>query len=598
MLGVGLFEFVILFVTSFGGVGVPLGMPPGEMDPLMEKVAPEDCLVYLEWAGMVKADPKSENHYEQLLAEAEIQRFIGQIETLITHGILEESRGDASQLTIATEAPKIAKAVFSNPGCAFVGDVSPSPLTGGVSVDGGLVCNLGDQLEATKASVEKIELALGGLVKTVTVGDAVWKKVPLEEGAPTPMWTFRGKYLVVATSDEEAKNVLDRVRKTPPAWLTELRKGIEVERPGSVFYLNTERAIALAKIGGGGPDIDSFITALGGGNLDSISAVTGLEGENCVTRALLKIDGEPEGLLAATLGEPLTAADLKPIPHDATFAVASKFDSLEVLTKFIAAATEFPLGGDVEELITGLEAEVGIDPKKELFEPLGDTWRLYNSPKDGGLIFTGTTLVVSVDDAETLRKTLDKIQAYVKSKVPTPEDPNASRVPRHVTVADFDFEGEKIYYMKSVGEWTPFAMAWTATEDELVLSFFPAQVKAYLKRADDAKTMTADPIVAEAFKGDVAPTTVVYQNPRDIFRLAYPILQYVLHFAGTEASREGYDLDASMMPSATVIEPHLQPGLTTLKLTERGVELEAKQSLPTGGPVLLFPALLFMGMRF
>jgi hypothetical protein len=65
----------IVLVFFNGGVGLPLGIPPGQEDPVLARLAPEKCLFCLTWNGTAKPDPKSKNQTEQLLAEPEIQKL-------------------------------------------------------------------------------------------------------------------------------------------------------------------------------------------------------------------------------------------------------------------------------------------------------------------------------------------------------------------------------------------------------------------------------------------------------------------------------------------------------------------------------------------
>ncbi len=43
MFGLGAWELIILALFGVSGTGLPLGIPPMAEDPLLAKVAPEDC---------------------------------------------------------------------------------------------------------------------------------------------------------------------------------------------------------------------------------------------------------------------------------------------------------------------------------------------------------------------------------------------------------------------------------------------------------------------------------------------------------------------------------------------------------------------------
>lgn len=64
----------------------------------------------------------------------------------------------------------------------------------------------------------------------------------------------------------------------------------------------------------------------------------GLESEGSVSRTLIRTDGQPTGIFKALGEKPLTAADLAPIPRDASLAAAKRVDivtALDVLMETI-----------------------------------------------------------------------------------------------------------------------------------------------------------------------------------------------------------------------------------------------------------------------
>ena len=54
---VGSFEWVFVVIAfAAGGLGLPLGMPPGPEDPMIGRFAPEDAQVYIAWTGVGKLE--------------------------------------------------------------------------------------------------------------------------------------------------------------------------------------------------------------------------------------------------------------------------------------------------------------------------------------------------------------------------------------------------------------------------------------------------------------------------------------------------------------------------------------------------------------
>src|SRR5947208_15667579 len=72
------FSFAGLLLLLFGGAfsGLPLGIPPGEFDPVMARVAPQECLFYVGWSGTAEPSAKSANRTEQLVADPGVQPFV------------------------------------------------------------------------------------------------------------------------------------------------------------------------------------------------------------------------------------------------------------------------------------------------------------------------------------------------------------------------------------------------------------------------------------------------------------------------------------------------------------------------------------------
>ena len=71
-----------------------------------------------------------------------------------------------------------------------------------------------------------------------------------------------------------------------------------------------------------------------------------------------------------------------------------------------------------------LEEDLGIKLRDDLLKPLGDTWCLYNSPSEGGLVITGLTAVVPLRDPPRFAKTLAQLAATARGLLANqPGDP-------------------------------------------------------------------------------------------------------------------------------------------------------------------------------
>jgi hypothetical protein len=594
---------VIVMALGMGGLGMPLGMPPTPEDPLLSKVAPEECLWYMSWAGTAEPNAESTNHTEKLLAEPEVRQMIAKLQIALTAALVEQAPGPAEQKVIITEATKIVKAILTRPGAAFVGKVGIG--VSGPEVGGGMIINAGteEQTRELMASVDRLEAALGDAVKEVEAGGRTWKEFPMPEGMPRMLWGFRGRYLILGVGEDSASGILKRGGTKAPKWLTDVRAKLTVDRPSNFMYINVKAVTTAALAFAPDPNAKAAVTALGFDNINYYASLTGFDKTAVVTRSLLALDGEPKGLVALAAGKPLSIKDLSVIPADATFAAAVRADPDKIfhaIRGIVGGIDERALGEFDREVDQGQEM-MGINFSEDLFKALGDTWRIYNSPGEGGLIATGLTAVGTVRDADKLAKTLEKFEAFVQAEAKAQilrRGEGARRTPRHVTIKHFEFKKHKIYFVNAVGEDMPVAPAWCVTDKgEFVISLFPSHIKAYLSRGADFKSLASSPKVVESFSGD-GPVMVTYQDTKEMFKLAYPVVQILAQLGVSELQREGIDVDISMLPSATTISKHLTPGVMSVRKTAAGIELTSRQSLPIGGAgLLILPVVGFWSFK-
>ena len=76
------------------------------------------------------------------------------------------------------------------------------------------------------------------------------------------------------------------------------------------------------------------------------------------------------------------------------------------------------------------------------------------------------------------------------------------------------FAEQDIYFLSASD--VPFAPAWCLTRKELIVAAFPQQIKAYLSRGADFKSLATVPEVAAAFAGGEGPIGLsVLRRPQD-----------------------------------------------------------------------------------
>ena len=589
----------ILMVFLLGtGSGLPLGLPPGPEDPVMSRVAPQQCLAYLSWSGVAAPDPKSPNQTEQLLAEKEVRMLVGELERRIVASMLREAGDDPRGAAIIKDLSTVVKTVLVSPTAVFVSKASMGPE--GPELVGGAVVNLGDQAEAVEKALAAIERTALGQAGDAPAGEKGWRTLPVPAGMPPVQWDVKNRYLIVGVGPGEADRVYARASTEAPGWLVQVRKQLAVPRQANIVYLDLA-GIARSAAPLLDADAASTIKALGLNKVRYVASVTGLDETGCTSRSLVATDGtEPTGLLKLLAAEPLSKADLAAIPKDSTLAMAVKLDLAKAYQALLETLGEVDpdMRADFVEELGYAEEDLGFSLSKDLLAALGDVWRVYNAPGEG-MVFTGLTAVVDVRDHQRLQAVNRKLVDMVRAAEAQPNEREFFY--RATTIGEFEFEGRKVYFVKAKGfGGGPFAPAWCITEGELIFGAYPHNIKSYLTRkaaGAQAGSLADVPAVAALLAEGEAPVALSYQDAPEAFKTIYPMAQLFASFMFAQAQREGIDLDMSILPSGASIIRHLRPGTVAVRRTKAGVLIESHQTLPLGGggEAVAMPLLLFAG---
>jgi Protein of unknown function (DUF1559) len=570
--GIGVIWLMIL--TQGGGVGLPLGVPPLPHDPAVSRIAPEECLLYFSSAGMAKADSKSANHTELLFAEPELRHAAAEVEKLIRNAVKEAAKKEDGQgKVMLEEMPNLVKVLLTRPLAIYVAEMKVDPK-GPPQFRGGAVVSLGENADKVKAAMERILAAVApDKAKEVTIQGTTFQQMPLPAGGPIVTWGIKDRYFYLTTGEGEMEAMLKRAGGSDPKWLTELHKQLPVERVSTVGMMNLGavrdllvKALAPAETG-------NILEALGVNGIDRLSGVSGLDKEQYVSRSLVSLKGEPQGLLKLVEQKPLTTADLDLIPRDATFAFAVKFDAAKAYTTIAGVADKIKPNWKEE-----LKGQDWVEQQQQVldlvFKATGDTWCLFDSQGGGGM-FTGVTAVVSIKDADAAEGLQKKLLALVEAA--GKNAPDARRKPH---VVKFNFSGKTIHVFQSGEKNFPLAPSWCITDKHLIVALYPEAVKAFLARGRSFQSLNKVPEVSTAMGGDGQVVSLSYVDTRRVFDLAYPFLPVVFQMMANEMHGEGIDVPVGLLPSAGSIRRHLRPTVSVLRKTPNGIESVARQTVP------------------
>lgn len=551
-------------------LGAPVGIPPGEEDPGLLAVAPEECFFFGCWVAPEKPDAQSTNKTEQLLADPEVSSCVKEVRrrvlAALRQGAIEE--GDARSVELATVLPRLFEAVLSHGAAVYV---APASEEGG-TVEAALVVQLGDDLQATRSLVQRFlgQFPELEVARSTVEGMECWQASP----AGTDLiihWAWKDTYLIAGIGDETVQQASHRLDGAPPAWLTRLREQLAVPRFSSLTHIRIEPLLPLLTAELSDREAALF-NATGIDSLVELTGVSGMDDQACISRWRLEWqDSSP--LASMFAGPSLREEDLRGLPADALVALAMRLDGSRVLEETIKVVqrADVRAAGEIEEALEDLRRGLGMDVRQDLLAAVGDVWYLSTSPGSGG-IAAGWVASVNVRDHERLSTTMNRFMGFAQATLAlSHEQPQINE-----TV----FGGETIYYLSVPDDDFPVAPAWCLTNDRFYLALFPQAIRWQLRGRDRADTLADRPDVRALFREGKSPRMIVSKDLASLFELTYPFTQLVARAGSGNLQRKGYDVDISLLPSTGAITSHLAPATGACYVDDTGLELEFHQPLP------------------
>jgi hypothetical protein len=592
--GIGLFPLVMWL----GMLGLPLGVPPLPEDPQMAKIAPEECLFYLSFAGVGVPDAKSENQVEQMLAEPEVKRMAAEIERAIKDVLTKKLSGPRGMPIMNPEdAAMLGKLFITSPKAIYLADLKVQP-GGPPQIRGGMIVSLGTAAEKVKTILENT-LPKGPIQRSESEG-ATWYRFQPAPDAPIFKLGVKDQYFVLGLGEGEVEAMLKRAEGNSPAWLEKIAQDLPIERRSMVQYINVKKLLENF-LPMTGPQGSMITEALGLSNVTAICATTGLDKTEFVSRSLIAIDGEPQGIFSPANGKSLTNSDAAGLPADATFAATVRLNPQQLFEMFLSLAEKFEPRekAHIVEAMEQLQAALGVKIPDDLLGPLGDTVSLYDSPSEGGLVL-GLTAVVKVKDPTKAKATYAKLMNVVEAQQRSAEKAisehqsglNYSLTPPKVE--KLEYAGKTIYFFNARQRDFLLAPAWCLTDDELIIAMFPQSIKARLDRGEKFQSLAEKPELKQALASEAGTLAVGYCDTTRLFDHLYPMFLIMAQSATNELQREGIDLNMSVLPSTKAIRDHLRPGIFTIRRTKAGIEISERTTLPGVGLAVTTPMAAFV----
>lgn len=593
MVGVTWAPLLLIAALLFGGGGLSAVGTPLPPDAGLQAAAPPTALVYVAHYGMTKPDPKSSNHFEQMLAEPENQAFLAELNRLSEEALKLMPANNEPAKLLGKTLPTLANALFARPSILYVADLAVNPVAPGGN--GAFVIHAGDQLAALRDVVEQWErfyltqIPPNQTVEKLTIEGVEVRRLPMPPQVPPVSWGVSGEYLFVAAGEGEATALLKRLngRGEAPAWLSKLTADAKLPRMSGLVYFNVAKAFELAKpfieqaAAFGAPfDVKQFIDTLGLEELEYIAAASGLDESTAVSKLLVGHAANAKGVLALLNGKPLSKEDLAGIPKSADFALAARIDGADIFQRIVdlVGAVDPNASKQLEKELGQAEEQIGFGLKRDLLDGLGDVWTVYNAPTEGGALLTGMCATVSVRDQAKLERVIEQVLRIAAAEGARNGKPLFAL--KKTTVGE-----QTISYLQFISEPVPVAPAWAFVEGRLIFSLSPQMVRTHLARPADVGALAdLEPIAKQIAAGGV--TAVSYVDPHFGTQILYSYLQYGATMAAAALEKEtGIAADLSKFPSYTAIGRHLQPSIGIVRSTSTVWSTETYATGPSIGPI-------------
>ena len=567
----------LIWLVLLGGGMLPLGGAPLPLDPALSAIAPPECIWYASFSGHGPADPQSKNQTEQLLAEPQVQRFFAEIESQVMKAVDRASAQGPEQQVLAKQVPILARTVLSRPVAIYVESVEISGER--ADVEAAFVLNAGDQRAATEAAIEelfKLDPEKLAKLQPDTVAGVEWRRLPEQPKAPTIRFGWKENYFIIAVGEKTATTVVERMKGTPPQWLTDLRKEHPVPREISLGYLNVAEILELVRpfVQAKDPKAWPAIGALGLTSVTAAHGVTGYDAEAIVSEAHLVTEGRP-GLLGLLPYKPLAEDDLQVIPKESLLAFAFRINASEAWERYVEIARNMQPGVDeeIQRDMARIEQQIGVDIRRDLIDALDEAWVAYLPSGDLMTSWMSAAAAVRVKDSARLSEGVAKIVRAVKAEL--------DRGPAEAAISESKFGEHTLYSVQFTRQPVPVSPSWCVGDKWLVVGLSPQSVRAALERkAEDS--LAADEAIRQTLEREGA-AALSYQNTPQFVRSAYPWLQMGIQMGSAQLRQQGIEFDASLMPSSEVIVKHLRPGIATLYFADDGFHYQSHHSVPGAG---------------
>ena len=174
-------------------------------DELIARIAPQECLLFMNWAGTAEPNPSSDHATEKMLRDPRVQAYLRQLE-LPQAAIFPPTRD-------GTNPEAMLRFLFHRPTGLFLSKLKLDAQGLG-EIEGGLVINLGDQAQEATATLARLKETLTD-VEPITIGGNLYLRKRFAPGLPAVTWGLRGRHLIAGIGEGVVEAIEQRIGQDP-----------------------------------------------------------------------------------------------------------------------------------------------------------------------------------------------------------------------------------------------------------------------------------------------------------------------------------------------------------------------------------------------
>ena len=567
MTGSGFVEFlmVVLGLGSWGSL--PLSMPPLPPDRVIERAAPDACLLHIALAGVARPADGTKNKAEALLAEPTVQRLLGEVTALMDGAIPRSASGESG---MSAEAKLLLQTLLTRPAAFTIDSFAVAPA--GPTAEASLVVNCGPGVAEVRRALDKLmddlRVSQGARVREHEwKGDTWFRLEGMPDGIPDVAWGFKGNFCVIAVGKDALKNLLDRLSnksRPSPAWKASLENRLPLHRRSLLVHIDIAKVMNLVTTPAPPAAVASFIKTSGLMDVAALQFIGGLTENEIASATVVDFNGKPQGVFRPAKGS-VAVSDFKAIPADVTAAVVVKVDPSATLAVGIALAkaVDPQSAGGFKQALEQFRDLAGLDLDEHLLKPLGDTWTVFTLPAGKSLGQLQAVASVSLDDADLFTKTHEALLAVARRAMAQPGGPRFAFAERKVNATT-------IHSVSNAG--SEILAAWCIHGDRLLVAATADLLEQMLNRPASSPSLADAPeIRTEVGEG---AASVAYQDVNGTLALLEGVYSAMAPVAGGKVPK---------LPPSDVMARHMLPALSVVRrAAEDAIVAESRTTLPLG----------------